>query len=172
LGGNFGQIYRWLLAHELAHQYFGSLVGLPRNEIGWAPIGLGLVMDRHYCESIELDYNQNRKTMVWFYEEAERRGFNTSLSQPVEELMSAPAPWSTGWTMSLAHGKALLVCSKFEEALGKSEMKALIHDIVRDKSGALLGGADLIAYVEKRLGRPLDQPLKDWINGSPIKNNP
>jgi hypothetical protein len=55
LGKRLEAQYRQLIAHEVAHQYWGVAIGLPRQSIGWVPIGLGLMMDEHYAATIRID---------------------------------------------------------------------------------------------------------------------
>ena len=118
LGGQFEKQYRFLVAHEVAHQYFGAQIGFPRADIHWIPVGLGMTMDEHYAQARGLDATFGRKIMREFYFTAERMGFDTTLSQPVERAMQSPPPWSFGWNMSLAHGKAYAVCAMLRDLLG------------------------------------------------------
>ena len=39
LGGQLENQYRFLIAHEVAHQYFSVRVGFERESIGWVPVG-------------------------------------------------------------------------------------------------------------------------------------
>ncbi len=166
LGGQLKEQYRFLIAHEVAHQYFGSLVGMPRNEIGWAAMGLGMSMDHNYMVRKGLDDRALRRTILWFYFEALRRGYDTSLVQPVEELMMSPPPWSFGWNMSLMHGKAYAVCAMLEDVIGKDKFQAVIRKVIRERAGGLLSGADLLRYCEAELGSSLDWFAADWIRGT------
>jgi len=50
LGGQFEKQYRFLVAHEVAHQYFGAQIGFPRADIHWIPVGLAMTMDEHYAQ--------------------------------------------------------------------------------------------------------------------------
>jgi aminopeptidase N len=157
--------YRFLIAHEIAHQYFGSSIGIHRKEIAWAPIGLGLVMDHHYMVRKGLSDESMRKTFRWYYLEALRRGFDTTLSQPVEKPMKEGPPWSFGWNMSLMHGKAYEVCRMLESLLGEEKFRDVIRKILSERKGALLSGADFIEYCEEACGEPLDWFVADWIDG-------
>ena len=166
LGGPVEKLYRPLMAHEVAHQYFGSKIGLHRREIAWASVGLGLMMDGAYIAERDLGTHRWRKTMDWFYFEAERRGYDTTLSQPVEKpVKSKDRLWARGWNMSLMHAKARFVCSMLEDLLGKEEFKNVVRKIIAEKSGGVLANKDLIVYCEAALGEPLDWFVADWIDG-------
>jgi len=157
--------YQWFIAHEVAHQYFGAAVGLRRREIGWVPIGLGMMMDEHFLRQRGLRHDFDRKVMEDFYYRAERKGFDTTLSQPVEKPLSAGPPWSFGWNLALMHGKAYAVMSMLQDLLGEEAFRRVVRDIIADKSGALIGPADLVARCQKALGRPLDWFAADWLDG-------
>ena len=164
-GGQLKEQYRWLIAHEVAHQYFGSMIGVRRREINWVPIGLGMMMDQHYLADRGLNDKSIRKTMDWFYFEAERRGYDTTLSQPVEKLMMSEGIWSYGWNMSLAHSKAFFVCSMLKDFLGAEKFQGVIRKIIAERGGTLISDSDLIGYCERALGKPLDWFVADWIDG-------
>jgi hypothetical protein len=166
LHSDFEAQYRSAIAHEIAHQYFGSSIGIDRREIAWAPIGLGLLMDRDYLADRGLNDERLRKTIQWFYFEALRRGFDTNLSQPVDKLLKEPPPWSTGWNMSLMHGKAYEVCKMLESLVGKERFKNVLRKMINERKGGLLTGPDLIDYCEEVYGQPLDWFVADWIDGN------
>lgn len=166
LHSRFEEQYRWLIAHEIAHQYLGSSIGIVRREIAWAPIGVGMTMDHAYMVRRRLDTTSTRKTMRWFYLEAVRRGFDTRLSQPVELPLRADPPWSSGWNMSLMHGKAYEVCAMLEDLLGADRFRDMVRKILREKKGGLLSGGDFIEYCKKASDEPLDWFVADWIDGN------
>ncbi|MBI5388290.1 MAG: hypothetical protein HZA90_26800 [Verrucomicrobia bacterium] len=171
LGGQFEKQYRFLVAHEVAHQYFGTQVGFHRADIHWIPVGLGMTMDEHYAQARGLDATFGRKIMREFYFMAERMGFDTTLSQPVEPAMQAPPPWSFGWNMSLAHGKAYAVCAMLRDLLGAEKFQAVLRELITQRAGGLIRQADLIAACETALGERLDWFVADWIDGRATFDN-
>jgi len=165
LSGQLEKQYRFLISHEVAHQYFGSQVGFSRDSIGWVPIGLGLMMDEHYQTARGLDAPFGRMMMRDFYLRAERMGFDTTLSQPVQGAMRAPPPWSQGWNMSLAHGKAYAVCAMLRDLMGEDEFRTVIRNIIATHAGGLVADGDFIHQCECALGEHLDWFVADWIDG-------
>jgi len=165
LGGRLDEQYRFMVAHEVAHQYFGAQVGLARNSIGWVPTGLGLMMDEHYASARGLDATFGRKIMRDFYFRAEQMGFDTTLSQSVEVPMRSPAPWSFGWNMSLAHGKSYAVCAMLRDLLGPEMFQNVVKQLIKEYSGALIRDEDLVKACELALGEKLDWFVNDWIDG-------
>jgi aminopeptidase N len=165
LGGRFEDQYRQLIAHEVAHQYWGNAIGLPRNSIGWVPVGLGLMMDEHYAVTRGLDATLGRKIMREFYFRAEKMGFDTTLSQPLEQPLQSPPPWSFGWNMSLMHGKGYAVCSLLRDLLGAEKFQGVIRKLIKEYSGGVIHDGDLIAACESALGKRLDWFTAEWVNG-------
>ena len=165
LGGKFEEQYRWLTAHEAAHQYFGSSIGLPRKSLGWAPIGLGMMMDGHYMKDRGLQANWGRLVVHDFYFKAEQMGFDTTLSQSLEKPLKSPPPWSFGWNMSLMHGKAYSVCSLLQDLMGAEKFQGVIRKIIAERAGDMIDGADLIDYCQSALGERLDWFVADWVDG-------
>ncbi len=164
LSNKLQEQYHWLIAHEVPHQYFGSSIGLYADSVGWTVIGLAMIMERHYMVDRGIE-GPKRPIGQWAYLEAERRGYDTTLSQPLEGLLTAEAPWSFGWNMALRHGKAYAVCSMLEDLLGQEKFKGVIRKMVAERADTLISGADLINYCEKALGKSLDWFVADWVNG-------
>jgi len=166
---NLEQKYRWLIAHEVAHQYFGNLINQPRNEVNWVLLGLGMVMDRHYLLDRGLDDKMHRQVMN-FYPMVKRQGRNTSLSQTVEDLTRAEKPWSWQWNLALGHGKAFAVCSLLEDLLGEEQFKKVIKKVIAEHAGGMITASDLIDYCEKACGNDLSWFFAAWIRGDATLN--
>jgi len=165
LSNKLEEQYHWLIAHEVPHQYFGSSIGLHADSVGWTVIGLAMVMERHYMVE-RGPKGPKRPIGQWAYFEAEKRSYDTTLSQPLEGLLTAEAPWSFGWNMALRHGKAYAVCSMLEDLLGQEKFKAVMRKIISERADTLFSGSDLISYCEKALGESLDWFAADWVNGN------
>lgn len=168
VGGRFEEQFRWLVAHEVAHQYFGNSVGQHREGIGWVPIGLGMVMDQHYLRDRGLDASFGRMVVDRFYFYAIKNGYDTSLTQPAQKLMSAERPWSFAWNLALMHGKAYAVCSMLRDYIGAEEFQGMMKKIYAERSGTLFGHEDLIRYCEAETGEPLDWFVADWIESNAV----
>ena len=161
LNSKFSENYQVHLAHEIAHQYFGSLVGISRNEISWAPMGLGMIMDSAYMRDRGLDDRSTRSTIQWFYFEALRRKYDTSLSISVDSAMRD----GLRWNMPLMHGKAYEVCRMLQDLVGEKQFRDIIRHVIKEKRRKVLRGQDLIGYCEEALGTDLKWFEDAWIQG-------
>ena len=164
LGTGLEQQYRFLIAHEVAHQYFSVRIGSPRDSIGWVPVGLGLMMDEHYAVARGFDADWGRR-MRGNYIRAEQMHFDTTLSQSVQGPLKSPAPWSFGWNMALTHGKAYAVCAMLRDLMGPARFQDVVRTIIRQRSGGIVREADLITAAEAVMGQKLDWFVADWIDG-------
>ena len=169
LGGRLEEQYRWLVAHEVAHQYFSVSVSQPRDEIPWIVAGLGMVMDRHYLLDCGFGDDLHRM-MVQFYPRVENEGRDTTLSQSVRDLMRAEPPWSFQWNLALSHGKAFAVCSLLEDLLGEERFRGVLQKILSEHAGGMISASDLITYCEAAYGKDLSWFVADWIEGNATLN--
>jgi hypothetical protein len=164
LGGRLEEQYRWLLAHEVAHQYWGNLVNQPRDQVNWVLLGLGMVMDRHFLSDTGLDPKW-LGMIVEIYTRVKKQGRNTSLSQSVGDLYRAEEPWSMQWNLAMAHAKAYAVCSMLEDLLGEEDFKGVIRRIISGHAHGLVTPADLMRYCQESYGSDLSWFAADWIEG-------
>jgi hypothetical protein len=165
LGGRLEEQYRWLVAHEVAHQYFSISILQPRDEIPWILVGLGMVMDRHYLLDCGFGDDWHRM-MVQFYPRVENEGRDTTLVQPVSDLMRAEPPWSFQWNLALSHGKAFAVCALLEDLLGEERFRGVVQKIISEHAGGMISASDLITYCEEAYGGDLSWFSADWIEGN------
>jgi len=164
LGSDLEQRYRFLVAHEVAHQYFSVNIGFPRDSTAWVPVGLGLMLDEHYSTSRGLDASWGRRmrdSYLW----AERQGYDTTLSQSAQALSASPAPWSSRWNMALTHGKAYAVCAMLRDLMGATAFHEMVRALIRRHAGGIIREADLLAASEAALGEELEWFVAEWTEG-------
>jgi hypothetical protein len=86
LGDKAESFARWIIAHEIGHQYWGGYIVCSEFP-GWLDICLGIYMDRCYTEARGLEMNHHK----WFmrrYIEGLREGVDTTVMQPHESLQA------------------------------------------------------------------------------------
>lgn len=162
------QQYRWLVAHEIAHQYFGSSINQGRDEINWVTYGLGLVMDRQYLRARKIEFNvHSYDWLMGSYPRVKKMGYDTSLSQRVSDLLSFEDErgWSSGWDWILLHGKTYSIVSILEDLIGEEEFSGIIKRIIVEKAGGMISPEEFFEYCEQAHGSELDWFFEDWIEG-------
>ena len=165
MGGEIEKQYRWLVAHEIAHQYFGSSISEPRDNMKWLTAGIGLIMDEHYLNQRGFEHPA-RDWMVGVYPRVKKMGYDTTLTQSVNALYNAKDQrWSRMWNLALQHGKAFNVCCMLADLTGKDKFQEIIGKIVAEKAGKLIYYPDLISLCEEACGAKLDWFVADWIEG-------
>jgi len=162
MGGRFEEQYRWLVAHEVAHQYFGTLVNQPREEVHWVIVGLGLIADRQFLFARGMD-TELSDSLGRFYHIARQQGFETTLARPLSEILVEEGDWSWKWNMGIGHGKAIAVCRMLMDLIGEEEFYDLIRKIVTEKAGGILSAAEFLEICEEAHGEPLDWFAGDWV---------
>lgn len=160
----FEQNYRWLVAHEVAHQYFGNLVNQPRDEVHWVVVGLGMILDHDYIADRGIS-SQVAGMMTGSYRMVKEQGRNTTLSQPVSKLLAEPRPWSFQWNLAMGHAKAFSVFKMLEYLIGTDNLRDVIRRIIKEKTLSTITAKDLIGYCEEAGGIKLDWFVSDWIEG-------
>jgi len=164
LGPGIEDQYRWLVAHEVAHQYFGNLVNQTRHEVYWVIIGLGMVVDREYMLDRDLGDAMHRQ-MIGMCRMAMNLGRDTTLSQPVSNLLTADPPWSAQWNLALGHAKAYAVCAMLEDLTGRDRFAAVVRDLLETEGGRMITASDVVERCEKAGAGDLDWFVADWIDG-------
>lgn len=158
-------LYRWLIAHEVAHQYVGSLITEPRDTVKWLTAGLGLVMDNQYLS----DRGFNHPMFDWLldlYPQVKKMGYDTTLTQSVSDLYTdEDLRWTKMWNLALQHGKAFAVCMMLADLVGKERFLNIIGKIIKEKSGGTLYYPELIQSCEDVYGNSLSWFVDDWIEG-------
>jgi len=162
MGGRFDEQYRWLVAHEVAHQYFGSLVNQPREEVHWVTVGLGLITDRSFLIARGMDTGLS-DSLGRFYHIARQQGFDTTLARPLSDILNEEGDWTWKWNMGIGHGKAIAVCRMLMNLIGEDKFYDLIREIVTKKAGGILTATEFLELCEETLGKPLDWFAADWI---------
>lgn len=166
MGGRLEEQYRWLVAHEVAHIYFGTHTGCPRDEIAWVPIGLGLLADHAFLKAKGYPHEFHTR-LLWYYREAERRGYDTGLKQEVTTLfMSEDDLWRKGWDMSLSHAKGMAVCGMLRELIGDEKFNELVRGLLVEHGGNLLWADDLLDACREEYEGDLDWFIDDWVGSN------
>lgn len=148
-----------LLAHELAHQWFGDKITCGSWEDIWLNEGFAT-----YIEGLTYDFGINpQKWLTW-----KSNNLNSALSQPngsvfVDDTTSVGRIFSG----SLSYSKGAYVLHMLRYVTGDDDFFAAIRNYIHDDD-LIYGYAlteDLIEHFEKQTGKQLDEFFNDWIYG-------
>jgi len=130
--------WRWLVAHELTHQYFGEAI--PEADTpGWVWLGLGLYVDWLFTQHAGLRCHAHRRLVhSW----VEREGLNLPTRLGGGPEKEAPHP-SVSFRQAVLHGKAFAFFLALEARLGRPALAALLRRMVRESPGRPLGRSRL-----------------------------
>ncbi len=132
--------WRWLVAHELAHQYFGEAIP-EADKPGWVWLGLGLYVDWLFAQHAGLPCQAHRRLVhSW----VEREGLDLPTRLGGGPGQEAPHP-SASFRQAVLHGKAFAFFLALEARIGRPGLAALLRRLVRESPGRPLGRSRLEA---------------------------
>lgn len=143
--------WRWIAAHEAAHQYWLEhvLAKEPEQGHGWLMIGLGIWTDREYMRTLNIDrpYTQflNR------YTDLVRKGLPNLVEISPDELRRT----SFDYNSAVTHGKGFGIISALEQIVGAAAFDRAIKRALKEYSGRRMGTAEFRAIVEHEAGQDL-----------------
>jgi len=151
---------RWVVAHEIGHQYFGILVGDATEYPKWLTLGLGLWLDKQYSDTAIRDPAVQWSTCRACWAAA---GMNTSMLQPVEHLQKADFDWNN----AIAHGKSFLLMLSLEREIGRDAMWRVMRGLLREQRGAIVSQEAFRAVCEEEAGKSLQGFFDSWLRDEP-----
>lgn len=139
--------WRWIVAHEIAHMYFGYCVleknSEPNSKLGWLTKGLGLYLDSLYMKE-EVDSTKYHQEYTQMYLGAKREGQNTSFFLIPEEIDRLDFDYNE----VVMHGRAYYVISEIERIVGVEQFKELVIEFIQDFKNRKIGFEDLVSYIQ------------------------
>jgi aminopeptidase N len=153
-----GYSYEWVVAHELAHQWFGDLVTCASWQDIWLNEGFATFYEAvwqgdFYGPSYFDDRMQNAEDIVF---NVESSGNDIPiLDPPAAQLFSAIVYYKGSWVLRM-----------LRDLVGKSTYDAAVRDYLNAHAFGNATTADLQAAMEARYGQPLDWFFDQWLLGT------
>lgn len=157
LGDKAESFARWIVAHEIGHQYWGGYVVCSEFP-GWLNIGLGLYMDRCYAEARGLGLSHHQ-WVVKSYIQALREGVDTTVVQPPEKLQAAEFDWNN----IIVHGKGYSIISMLEQILGGELFRQIFNEALKRFKHRDISVKDFQHLCEELSGEKLDWFFYQWL---------
>lgn len=144
---------RWLLVHELAHQWFGNSVSVQGWRDIWLNEGFATYMEARYVES-----RGGRSTRAWLLHEYGRfRDLDGFWAVPLDD----PGPHRIfDFPVYQRGGMAL---AALRRVIGGAAFTRLLRTWVTEHRGSNVTTADLTALAERVSGRDLDAFFDAWL---------
>jgi aminopeptidase N len=148
----------WVIAHEMAHQWWGNLVTCASWSEFWLNEGITVFMTAAWKQSRwgEAEYQRELDLARQRWQRAKDAGFDKPLAWPGEYP-------SLRWRRAVQYSKGALFIAALRDDLGEAVFWAGLARYTRDNAGRAVRSSDLQAAMEASAGRSL-QPLFDrWV---------
>lgn len=152
--------WRWITAHEIAHQYWGDHV-LERETPGWLWIGLGLYTDRGYARARGIG-SSHHQGIMGRYKEGVESGFDTTLAATPERIARAGFDWNN----VAKHGKGYSVISALAVVLGSETLDRICDRCLEEFAGRRLGPGAFQDVCEEEAGQDLSWFFDQWVRSN------
>ncbi len=150
---------QWIMAHEIAHQYWGyNYVLEPLDYPHWFGISMGIYTDRMYLNnnSIYKDYNSE---FFGRYITGVQKGYNTTIMQTTDSLNSQGFDWNN----IITHGKSWTVVNLLEYELGADVFIQILKNSLENYKGVNVTLEMFKSDCERISGRNLDDFFQIWF---------
>lgn len=151
---------RWIVAHEMAHQYWGFDTVIDDGEYDhWPGLPLGIYTDLRYCNSrIQWGFNTAQ------YRESLAKGWDTTIRRTREATKSAHFDWG----QVVSHEKGWTVMRMLEDLMGAPQFLGFVQSLQEQYRYRYLSFDDFQSAAERAAGRDLKWFFHDWVNTNGI----
>ena len=158
-----------VIAHEMAHQWFGDLVTMKWWDDVWLNEGFATWMSNKPVEKIKPEWN------VGLDEVSDAGGTmnvdSLANTRPIHQAAETPAQIQELFD-GIAYGKAAAVLRMLESYLGEETFRAGINSYLKQHEYANATAADFWEAQAKTSKKPVDKIMPTWVEqpGVPIVN--
>ena len=156
-----------VLAHELAHQWFGNLVTMKWWDDLWLNEAFAEWMAHKACDAVSPDYD------VWddFQEDKSRALVDDALptTHPIWTSVDTPDEAIEMFDV-ITYQKGCAVMRMLENYLGEAAFRSGLRAYMRAFAYGNAGGSDLWLALEEASGQPVGHVMRSWItvSGYPV----
>ena len=163
--------YNYVIAHEIAHQWWYGVVGTNQYQHAWIDEGLAEYSTYLFFEENSqygLSYNNmisnalsNYKFFVQVYERVNGQ-VDTSMDRALDQFATEPE------YVQLTYTKGVLLFDNLRETLGERKFMKALSDLYEEYAYKNINSAEFIACFSSSAGRNLENLIKSWINGTVV----
>jgi len=154
-----GEYFEFVCAHEVAHQWWYSMVGNDQVNVPWLDESLTNFSTVYYYEHT---YDRHRADLVFDsfvasrYQRAKDAGRDDVVHQPVEGF--APEDY-----YPIIYGKGAMFFYELREELGDAVFLEILRAYLKDRKYKLSTPDDLLRIAEQVSGQDLYEFYEEWI---------
>lgn len=163
--------FMYVIAHEIAHQWWYGVVGNDEYNHAWIDEGLTEYSTYLFFEKNKdygLDYDTmisnaltNYKFFVKIYQQINGQ-VDTSMDRALDKFNTEPE------YVQLTYTKGVLLFDGIRESVGDKKFFKALKDLYEDYAYQNISPAELIASFCSSTGRNLENYIKGWINGEVV----
>jgi aminopeptidase N len=152
----------WVIAHELAHQWWGNALTCADWSELWLNEGFAVFMVAAYKEQRwgRADYDREISLATARWQGAKDKGFDVPLS------WKGTYP-SLRLKRAMAYAKSVVFLDKLRGELGERVFWRAIVRYTRDHFNSTVTARDFQRMLEAESGRSLAPEFRDWVYGQP-----
>ena len=163
---------RLVIAHEVAHQWWGDLVGWSKDRDQWLGEALACYGAEEYSRQkldwhnrFQIGFTTRWPSMLMRYERGSRPIESLGPLVLGERLSSSREPGAYGW---IVYQKGPLVVDMLAHYIGEEKFRAILHDIVAHEATKSLSTESFLNYLTRESGRDLAAFSRYFVYGTGI----
>lgn len=163
--------YQYVIAHEIAHQWWYGVVGTNEYDHAWIDEGLAEYSTYLFFENNQefgLNYSSmisnaltNYKFFVQIYQQI-NGDVETSMDRSLDQFGTEPE------YVQCVYTKGVLLFDSLRESVGERKFLKALKDLYKDFAYQNISPAELIASFSSSTGRNLENFIKGWIEGKVV----
>ena len=159
LKGEYAETHaQWIMAHEIAHQYWGfNYILEPLNYPQWFGIAMGIYTDRLY--SIKRNIHMDYRKFLFKYLYGIYKGYNTTIMQETDSLDKQDFDWNN----IIMHGKSFTVLQLLAYEIGEDVFFNVFKYCLNNYKGVNVTPEMFQNVCEKISATDLDTFFQQWL---------
>jgi hypothetical protein len=155
--------WKWLVAHEVAHMYWGYYVRDAEktgwSQLGWLTIGLGMYLDKQFIEARSIDYRVH-DSLVAAFRKAEKDGLEVAFGKTDNEIRRMSFDYNT----IVIHGRSFAIVEEIEMHIGKTVFDQVFRAVLQDYAYKEISFPLLREFIFKSTGKDIGFIVKEYAD--------